>query len=413
MNTKSVLSPILSCMACGSPDHLSLVLSLGHQSPANLLLFNSGDKSPVYPLALKRCGQCGHGQLTHAVSPDVLYKDYNYASGTSRTLNAYLEFFADECMDLLPPGSSVLEIACNDGSLLRKLEDRTLFTFGVDPAINLTDIARDKHRVRVKTGMWPQKPPIGPYTSYDLVIAQNVLAHGPEPLRFLEGIKNVLSPDGLCVIQTSQAHMLENGEFDTIYHEHYSYFTVSSMTWLASRAGLRLRAVREVSVHGGSFVFILDCPESDGVDISNFLASGSFVVRSEIPKFGSDRDYAKFHQLATSRVNEIRTELGKAQQEGKHIAVIGAAAKAVVVMNTVGILPHGVYDEADLKIGKWIPGIGKQIQALKEISDISGPVFAVIGAWNFSQELKAKVKALRPDKETEFLTYFPDIEVST
>ena len=82
-------------------------------------------------------------------------------------------------------------------------------------------------------------------------------------------------------------------------------------------------------------------------------------------------------------------------------------------MNTVGILPHGVYDEADLKIGKWIPGIGKQIQALKEISDISGPVFAVIGAWNFSQELKAKVKALRPDKETEFLTYFPDIEVST
>lgn len=416
MSKPKVVTELLRCLACDSPSHLKPVLDLGHQALANCLLSDPTDQYHVYPLHMMRCAQCGHGQLSHAVPPSTLYTDYAYASSTSNTLRDYFSWFADECVNMLPPGASVLEIACNDGSLLKELHARGLFTFGIDPAANLTKIATSKHKLRVNTAMWPCKLPVGPYAAYDMVIGLNVLAHGPDPLAFLQGVRRVLSPSGVCVIQTSQAHQLERGEFDTIYHEHYSYFTVSSMTWLAARAGLCVRMVREVSVHGGSLAFVLSRVSHDPcLETAYFLKEGQFAVQGEIPKTGSAEDYKSFVRKAEDTLTTVRNTILRMRAEGCRIVLIGAAAKAVVFMNSLHCTVDNVYDEAPLKIGKWIPelkessAVGLQIQDLKEIAHIDGPVLAILGAWNYKTELEEKVIKLRTKNITRFLTYFPEI----
>jgi SAM-dependent methyltransferase len=355
------------------------------------------------------CPDCGHGQLSHGVSPEALYTDYAYASGTSTTLRAYFSWFADECADLVPAGSTVLEIACNDGSLLRELDDRGLYTFGIDPARNLTSA---RSGLRIKTAMWPCELPVGPYPNYDLIIGMNVLAHGPDPLGFLQAVRKVLAPGGLCLIQVSQAHQLERGEIDTIYHEHFSYFTVSSMLRLASRADLACCLIREVSVHGGSLVFGFSrlCFEDTAIP-NRFLVNGPFSVHSKIPRLGSDDHYAAFAEKTKLTLNKVAGIMAQKRLEGWHVAFVGAAAKAIVFMNALGILPDNVYDEAPLKIGKWIPGHLEPILDLKEIEDVDGPVLAIVGAWNYREELEGKVKKVREGKVTEFMVYYPTVEV--
>ncbi len=401
------ITALTSCLCCGSTS-LSLVLDLGTQPLANELLSSPSDSYKSYPLALNRCEQCGHGQLTHSVSPDILYKNYAYASGTSKTLNDYFEWFAQECVDLLPPGASVLEIACNDGSLLHQIDARGLFTYGIDPATNITAAITG---LRIKNAMWPCPMDGSPYPHFDMVIAQNVLAHGPNPLEFLKAVRNVLADDGIAVIQTSQGRMLESGQLDNIYHEHHSFFTVSSMAWLAGRAGLRLRAVREVSVHGGSICWILDRPEdSEKSRDLDFLTTGEFAVNRETPKTGSAADYELFAYKARSKLEYIKHTISGYKQKRKFVAFVGYAAKAAVILHATGIIPDAIYDEAPLKIGKYVPGLNIPVQSLSEISKGGEEVVCVISAWNYRKEIETKVRTYREGKPAMFMVYMPDIE---
>jgi SAM-dependent methyltransferase len=393
-----------NCLCCGA-FALTEVLDLGIHPLANTLLANPTDAYSEYPLILNRCTQCGHGQLRESVSPDVLYKNYAYASGTSKTLNRYFDWFAQECADIFAPGASCLEIACNDGSLLHCLDSRGFFTFGVDPAENITAGITG---LRIENAMWPCEPPVGPYANYDLVIAQNVLAHGPDPLAFLQAIKQVLAPDGIAVIQTSQGRMLEEGQFDNIYHEHMSFFTLSSMAWLASRAALRLRTVREVSVHGVSICWVLDHPDDTGRDIRGFLATGEFALSREIPRLGSADDYACFTRKVDTKIQYIRNAILARRDKGEEVAFVGYAAKAAVVLHATGIQPDYVYDEAPLKVGRWVPGIDRQVLPLRYIGQAPEGLLVVISAWNYRDEIVAKVRAFREGKATTFMTYFPD-----
>ena len=410
MHHSSICQSLTTCLACGaSQDHLHSVLDLGEQPLANALLDSPDQKFSVFPLALNHCDRCGHGQLTHAVNPSILYNNYVYASGTSATLGRYFDWFADDCHDTFSPGAAVLELACNDCSLLRRLDDRGFFTFGIDPALNLLPV----QGVRTSAAMWPCSLPVGPYSHYDIVIAMNVLAHGPNPLAFLEGIRDALSHNGVAIIQTSQGKMLESGQMDTLYHEHHSFFTVGSMAWLASRAGLRLRDVKEVSVHGNSPVFILDLPSNDQPgDLTGFLESGEFATSYQPPLSGSNADYYRFATNAEITINHVRNTVNQYRKQGWSVAFIGAAAKAIVFMHACKLIPDIIYDEAPLKIGKWLPGLNIQIKPLAHIGNEPFPMLAVIGAWNFATELAEKVRGIRGAnaKETRFLTYFPSIE---
>lgn len=403
------------CVVCGGA--VKVCLDLGKQPLANLLLAHRAEAYEAYPLGLSACPDCSHGQLTHFLDPSVLFCNYLYASGTSGTLRTYFAWFANMLRSAFPPGSRVLEIACNDGSMLRALKASDFDVSGVDPAANLADEAR-AGGIRVLTGFFPDTRPDG---VFDAIIAMNVTAHTPDPRVFLEGVKRSLAPDGLAFIQTSQAMMLDRGEFDTVYHEHYSFFTPASMRRLAELCGLRLDALKLVDVHGGSMVSILRHREAPASPVK-FEAGAPFGLAwpSPLPKSltidldASDaaRCYEAFASKAIKAMNATRDRVDSFQAKGGTVALVGVAAKALTFMRAANISPDILIDEAKLKVGRVAPGMTGCIEPIEHVNSLPDNTLFVLGAWNFADELSRKVRAHRAGKPSRFLTYFPDIQES-
>ena len=244
------LTEIKKCLACDSVD-LIPVLDLNDQPLANSYKKSKDEPEASYPLKINRCEQCYHVQLTHAVNPDLIYKNYLYVSGTTKTYVDYMDWYADfvcEQFNVFP--QSVLDIGCNDGSQLDKFKNRGLQTYGVDPAENLFQLSSKNHNVTC--GYFDDK-----YSQpVDIITIQNAFAHNPNPLELLKNCKKNLNIDGLIFIQTSQADMILNDEFDTIYHEHISFYNIKSMMFLCNRAGLNLIDVIKTPIHGTSYIRI-------------------------------------------------------------------------------------------------------------------------------------------------------------
>jgi 2-polyprenyl-3-methyl-5-hydroxy-6-metoxy-1,4-benzoquinol methylase len=398
-----------SCLCCANLN-LNLVIDLGNQPLANNLIHQKDADYDTYPLALNGCSVCGHLQLKYFVDPTLLFDDYSYASGTSNTLKNYFDWFAKECLKIVKSGSNVLEIASNDGSLLYHLNLAGYKVTGIDPAKNLCLSAAEKG-FNVICDYWPSEK-ISKQTTYDLIIAQNVFAHNPDPYKFLIGIKNALSENGIGIIQTSQAMMFERGQFDTIYHEHYSFFSISSFKKLIERCGLVLNEVLISDIHGDSYIFcfskkarILDWFMSDAF----YKEKINFNIEFLPENFSNALD--DFNLKVTTIKKDVLNIIQNYKQDKYKIIFVGAAAKAIVFMNYAEIHPDYVIDEAQLKIGKFIPQIDVEIKPLNIICNIEFPILYIISAWNFKDELILKIKGRRQLKD-KFLTYFPTFELS-
>ncbi len=244
--------PLTKCVACGH-NKLQNILDFAPQPLANN--FHNGDAGESYPLGINVCENCSHAQLTVAVNPDLMFKHYLYVTGTSDTLKSYCDWFADMVSMQVAPGL-VCDIASNDGTQLDSFAKLGWQTMGIEPAQNL--VKDYKHYVindyaqNVKDNL-----------QLDVITAQNVMAHTADPLGIMKNIKKWLKPNGKAFIQTSQANMFKNGEFDTIYHEHISFFCSSSMNALCQRAGLKLINVQKSHIHGSSYIFTVG--HDDGV----------------------------------------------------------------------------------------------------------------------------------------------------
>ncbi|MFA5956424.1 class I SAM-dependent methyltransferase [Hyphomicrobium sp.] len=401
-----------TCIVCGGD--VTPLLDLDVQPPANMLLANAGEPYEAFPLGFANCPSCTHGQLTHFVDPAKLFKHYLYASGTSGTLKAYFEWFADTLLRASRSGARVLEIASNDGSLLGVLESRGFDAIGVDPAENLNRVAAAAGR-KVVTGFFPEARPEG---LFDIIIAMNVAAHTPDPASFMRGVRECLAPGGIAIIQTSQALMIANGEFDTVYHEHYSFYTVASMARLAENSGLRVEASKLTSVHGTSLLSFLRRADDD-VGLFAFEESAPFSVAwpSPTPPFlsskltGSDADeaYAKFATGAKSAMQSAAEAVARHQAAGRKVALVGVAAKALTFIRAARILPDIYLDEAPLKVGLTIPGTSRPIEPLHKAADIAADTTFLIGAWNFADELMQKITKLSGDTSPKFVVYFPKL----
>lgn len=405
-----------TCVVCGAPTRTCLDLS--RQPMANALLAAAGDPYDAFPLGLARCPECTHGQLTHFLDPSVLFEHYLYASGTSNTLVAFFEWFAHNLIEVAPRGARVLEIACNDGSLMRYLTAEGFEAVGVDPAANLTAVATAAGH-DVLTGFFPDVRPDG---EVDVVIAMNVAAHTPDPRRFMHGVAEVLAEDGLAIIQTSQALMLGNGEFDTVYHEHYSFYTVASMARLAEETGLRLEQVALTSVHGTSFLFFLRPADSAAQPVA-WPATEPFHVAwpDPAPEF-LHRDlapgraaavYEVFADRARALMVSVAARVEHHRELGRKIALVGVAAKALTFVRAAGIEPDLYFDEAELKVGRFVPGARTAIRHLADIATGADDLLVILGAWNFADELHGKVTAhvaAAPDPpELHFLVHLPTL----
>jgi hypothetical protein len=407
---------INECLVCGRSD-LRQVLSLGHQPLANLFLDQRDQTFARYPLVLDRCTRCAHGQLAYSVDPDELFHDYAYASGTSSTLNAFFEWLAqDIALSLKSSGNArprVLEIACNDGSLLGRLAEQGLETHGVDPDTKLSATARALPGVvSVTTDFWPCRVPTAG-KDFDMIVALNVLAHVPTPLTFLEAVREALSPSGVCLVQVSQGNMLLDGQFDAIYHEHLSYFTPQSMNLLCQRVGLRICRALRTNIHGGSDAYLLQRLSASKRIPASLLSTQplSWAKPLHQATHAAQIDiavtYDAFVDRANARMDFVKYLCSSQRKLNKTLVFVGAAAKAIVVLHATGIIPDAILDEAPLKIGKFVPGLGVAVESLNEAWRFPDDTLFVISAWNYLDELRGKLAALRPGRRTRIAGYFP------
>jgi SAM-dependent methyltransferase len=411
MSQTSGSRPLLQCLCCGSSD-LREVLDLGQQPPANSYTRTADERVQEYPLGLNVCRHCWHAQLSYCVDRREIFDRYAYVSGTSGTLNRFFKWFAHALAAKLPKGARVLELAANDGSLIREMQAAGLECVGVDPARNIVEQAQAKG-LPIHCGYWPDEADQVD-GQFDAIVCMNVVAHVDDPRAFVAACKSKLKPGGVLLIQPSQARMFGNHEFDTCYHEHISFFNTCSMGVLAEAAGLKLVDTALVKIHGDSPIYMLCLPESPAsADVRSAFAEGEFAIAESLPEYERSiqlYDWSTYHAFrahAAAIVKDLQETVQRHREQGYEVVFVGAAAKAMTVVNAGHIQPDRFLDESPLKIGLHAPGIGTRIEGLDACKQMSKPGFFVITAWNFRQELAAKLRAVGVPQGSVFYSYFP------
>lgn len=403
--------PLIHCLCCGSPA-LRPVLDLGSQPPANTYTRNADEQVPQYPLGLNVCEHCWHAQLSFCVDRQELFDRYAYVSGTSGTLKSFFRWFAASLAERLPAGARVLELAANDGSLIREMQAVGLECQGVDPARNIVEQAQAQG-LPIVCGYWPQAAE-QIEGEFDVIVCMNVVAHVDDPKAFVAACRSKLKPGGVLLIQPSQARMFGNHEFDTCYHEHVSFFNTSSMSVLAESVGLKLVDTALVKIHGDSPVYMLCRPEAPASEqLRGILRSGEFAIEERLEDYEQQirlydwSTYDRFREHAQAVVRDLRESVKRHRAQGFEVVFVGAAAKAMTVINAGPIHPDRFLDEAPLKIGLHAPGVGTCIEGLDVCRSMTKPGFFVITAWNFRHELARKLRAIGVPEGSVFYSYFP------
>jgi len=375
------------CLACDS-ETLSKCLDLGNQPLANNFTDTPADQER-YPLGVVLCNKCNHLQLTYFVNPDLIFKNYLYVSGTSETYLSYMKWFADYTN--AKPYEYVLDIGCNDGSQLDVFKQKGCYTFGVDPATNLYEISSKKHKVFI--GYFDENLELPVH--FNVITAQNVFAHNRAPLEFLKKCKTLAHDNNSRIyIQTSQADMIINNEFDTIYHEHINFFNVISFKLLAERSGLVLLDVIKTFIHGTSYIFTLGISGEPSVNVMS-------EIRSEISNgLYSFNTYSKW----ADRIHSSKIVL-KNLLSHKYIIAYGACAKGMTLLNFIDIVPDVIIDDNHLKQGKYSPGIKTKIVSPDFLTSVSleKSITFLPLAWNLFSEIKNKIIKLRNTSIDEFI----------
>jgi SAM-dependent methyltransferase len=395
---------LTECLCCGSKS-LSMTLDLGVQPMANSFLANETDEELTFPLVLNLCRDCFHLQLSHAVNPDLLFRNYLYVSGTSQTLKDYFDWFANLAFDYYQgTPKSVLDIACNDGTQLDSFKRAGLTTYGIDPATNLHPISSANHEV-ICDYFTDEYVETYKSKNLDIINAQNVFAHNSYPLDFLRQCKEIMHDDTVLFIQTSQANMVQNNEFDTIYHEHLSFFCANSMNELAKRAGLHLIDVAKTPIHGTSYLFVFSKTPRDNRVEEILLAERNQGLQTPAT-------YIEYAKKAKQVVVDLNKTIADYRADGYVIAGYGAAAKGMTLVNFGDIHLDFIIDDNPLKQGKFTPGTHDPVVGIDMLDECKDLKVAFVPlAWNFFTEIKTRIKAVRDQEGDVFVRYFPTINV--
>jgi hypothetical protein len=395
------------CLACGASGSRK-ILDFGCQPAANLLTDAPNSAVKRVSLGLRFCDSCGHAQQNEFYPPHELFSHYLYQSNTTKTLGNFFHWLASNIASITPYGSRVLEIASNDSSFLKALAAVGLKGIGIEPAKNLTSISRN-NGYEVIDGFWPD---IKIDQKYSRIVAMNVLAHCTNPLDFLAAISNTLTYDGLAFIQVSQAEMFKNFEFDTLYHEHYSFFCPSSLQSLAQRSGFKKVNFIKTNIHGGSIMAILGFDASQ-VDIAakSLLKEPFSLGRLNNNSRPSSETAQIFRKRAYETCSTIAHLTKLARADNRKVVLVGAAAKAITVVQAADIIFDHVIDEAPLKISKFIPGTNMKIENFYDIGAVETNCLFLIGAWNFRQEIEGKLRSIRRHRDDLTAVYFPHVSI--
>ncbi|MEO1228425.1 MAG: class I SAM-dependent methyltransferase [Myxococcota bacterium] len=380
-----------ACRGCGSSG-AHHVLSLGLTPLANDLLGSpdAAASQPCYPLDLVFCPHCTLAQITETVDPHLLFQDYLYFSSFSDTMLAHARDLAHQVIESQRLGSEslVIEIASNDGYLLKNYVEANIPVLGVEPAAN---VARVAEGIGVPTLVDFFDAQLGARLATegrraDVVHAHNVLAHVADTNGFVQGLAHLLEPTGVAIVEVPYiADLLVGREFDTIYHEHLCYFSLSSLEQLFERNGLTIRDVERLDIHGGSLRIYADRRRS------TVRSEALHALRAQEQEWGVSR--AETYRGFGAEVRALRGELfelvHRLKRQGKSIAAYGAAAKGSTLLNYVGLGPDVidfVVDRSPHKQGKYMPGKPVPIYPPEHLLE-KQPDYTLLLTWNFAEEI--------------------------
>ena len=384
------------CRGCLGIELFS-ALDLGNLPIANELLSSQTSRVEKFPLHLRICSQCGLGQVADVVTPERIFRDYRYLSSMSTTFLKHAADFVNDRIkeEMFTPGDWVLEIASNDGYLLQNFLAHGIRAIGIEPAENVAEISRalgiqtiskffssDLARELLAQNGYPR-----------LIIANNVMAHVPDLLDFVEGLGILCGLETQITIENpSLANILVGMQFDTIYHEHYSYLSATAVAKLSEMKGLRLNKVEELSIHGGSNRYWLTKLESD-----YFIDSSvGRVSKSEIEKglFNSN-DWSNYSSNVSTILDGFRDWLCSVSEKPRKIYGYGAAAKASTILNAINVDQNLFLAIADVSLEKqqkFMPPLGTKVIAPQELFR-SNPTDIVIFPWNIRSEIATYLRA--------------------
>ncbi len=383
-----------SCRICGAslPEPF---LDLGTQPLANAYS-PVGVELPKAPLAVTRCPDCTMLQLTHTVDPTVMFVDYAYQSSVSTTWVRHCSEHIDSLLTsgALQPDATVVEVASNDGYLLRHLRSRGIRSFGVEPAVNLAEQANRQGLATINAFMGADSAPtiLEQTGAADLIIANNVLAHVPDPVDFLSGIAQILAPQGRISIESPHAlRLVEGMQFDTVYHEHVFYLTIDAVSATARRAGLELIALEPVPTHGGSLRMTFAHQGAAAVEPSVARCEGEERSSGLL----SPEGLSAFANKVQSLKEEVLSLLTQSLAQGASWAAFGAAAKGVVFVNYLELDRRQisfVVDNNPSKQGRVMPGTDIPIVSLDHLAQASTVTDMFVFAWNIADELSREIE---------------------
>ena len=407
----------MNCRHCAQPlEHV--FLDLGFAPPSNAYLTAEDLHSPEtwYPLKLYVCAHCWLVQTEDYARADELFRaDYAYFSSTSSTWLEHARRYVETMRERLALGadSFVIEVAANDGYLLRHVVAAGIPCLGIEPTAGTAEAAEQLGIpvLREFFGETLATQLAADGRQADLIVGNNVYAHVPDINDFTRGLKAALKPGGTVTLEFPHLmRLIEHTQFDTVYHEHFSYLSLHTASRILTAAGLRVFDVQELPTHGGS-LRLFGCHAEDARATSP--AVGTLLMEESRRGLQRLETYAGFQARADRIKDDLLEFLIQQKKAGKKVAAYGAAAKGNTLLNYAGIKPDllpYVCDAAPSKQGKFLPGSHIPILPPDVLRE-QRPDYVLILPWNIAQEIKQQ-NAHLTDTGTRFVTAVPELRIT-
>jgi hypothetical protein len=411
-----VMQTGLACRFCGAP--LSHVfVDLGAQPLANSYLEPEDLQKPeaFLPLCVYVCGKCFLVQLPEEERPEAIFSDYAYFSSYSESWLRHAEAYAAAMVERfgLGAGHLVVEVASNDGYLLRWFDERGIPVQGIEPAAN---VAAAAEAAGIPTyvkffGEATARELVGVGIRADLLVGNNVLAHVPDLNDFVAGLKLLLAPTGVLTMEFPHLlRLMAEDQFDTIYHEHYSYFSLSTVRRVFAAHGLTLFDVEELPTHGGSLRIFARHEEDESRRIGGRVIE--LLGREALEGFSRLETYRSFDERVRRVKRGLLRFLIQAKEEGRSIAGYGAPAKGNTLLNYCGVRTDFLdftVDRSPHKQGRFLPGTRIPIHGPDRLRE-ARPDYVLILPWNLKEEIMEQMADVR-SWGGRFVVAIPEVKI--
>jgi SAM-dependent methyltransferase len=409
---------LTACRLCQA-DFYDFTVNLGKSPTANQLPKNAQEAKNAkrFDLEVGMCSSCKHIQLMDIVNPSILFSDYIYKSGTSATFVRHFTELAKIISELPLHLKYVLEVGSNDGTLLSKFKDRGVRAIGIEPSQILAD---ECNKVGLETicsyfESTTMQSIVERFGKPSIIVGNNVFAHIDDLAKAFECAHDFLDPQGYFIFEVADvSKILVDGIFDTIYHEHMSYHSITSMFQFAKQHGFKIARIDQISTHGGSLRFFLTI---DG-QIDATLNLDELISRENLLDLNSDLALHKIADQIGKIDSSVKRVLDNLASDPSYALIgYGAPAKVVTFLSTLNIedLPLlGIIDDNVHKQGKFLPGSGIKILSSAELVDELRSKFpekrvaCLVFPWNLGVEIQEKIASLFPPG-SKLITFFPEV----